>query len=119
MTQKDLHDLYHLSVLANIQSILAPRGVLFWPLIVPDEGVGTAYSTKPLSAVDHHNHLGAWLESSLSWDYHINYICAKANKGLRLIRRTFGFNNSEGVSTAYKTLVRPILNMVVRSGMRI
>ena len=66
-------------------------------------------SDKPLSAVDHHKHLGVWLESSLSWDYHINYICAKANKVLGLIRRTFGPNNCEGVSTAYKTLVRPIL----------
>ena len=66
-------------------------------------------SDKPLSVVDHHKHLGFWLESSLSWDYHINYICAKANKVLGLIRRTFGPNNSEGVSTAYKTLVRPIL----------
>ena len=61
------------------------------------------------SAVDHHKHLGVWLESSLSWDYHINYICAKANEVLGLIRRTFGSNNPEGVSTAYKTLVRPIL----------
>ena len=66
-------------------------------------------SGKPLSAVDHHKHLGVWLESSLSWDYHINYICAKANKVLGLIRRIFGPNNSEGFSTAYKTLVRPIL----------
>ena len=66
-------------------------------------------SDKPLSAVDHHKHLGVWLESSLSWDYHINYICAKANKVLGLIRRTFGSHNPEGVTTAYKTLVRPIL----------
>ena len=66
-------------------------------------------SDKPLSAVDHQKHLGVWLESSLSWDYHINDICTKANKVLGLIRRTFGPNNSEGVSTAYKTLVRPIL----------
>ena len=28
---------------------------------------------------------------------------------LKLIRRTFGPNNFEGVSTAYKTLIRPIL----------
>ena len=45
----------------------------------------------------------------ISNGYHLNYICAKANKVLSLIRRTFGPNNSEGVSTAYKTLVRPIL----------
>ena len=35
--------------------------------------------------------------------------CAKANKVLGLARRALGPNNSEGVSTAYKTLVRPIL----------
>ena len=45
----------------------------------------------------------------ISNGYHLNYICAKANKVLSLIRRTFGPNNSEGVSTAYKTLVHPIL----------
>ena len=60
-------------------------------------------SDKPLTAVNHHKHVDIWLESSLSWDYHINYFCAKANKVLDLIRRTFGPNNSEGVSTAYKT----------------
>ena len=64
-------------------------------------------SDRLLSAVDHHKHLGVWLESFLS--YHINYICAKANKVLGLKRRTFGPNNSEGVSTAYKNLVRSIL----------
>ena len=43
--------------------------------------------------------------SSLSWDYHANYICDKANiKVLGLILRTFGANNSEEVSA-----VRPIL----------
>ena len=66
-------------------------------------------SDKPLSAVDHQEYLGVWLESFLSWDYHLNYICDKANKVLGLIRRTFGSNNPEGVSTAYKTLVHPIL----------
>ena len=72
--------------------------------------MSTGSLTNPYqSAVDHHKHLGVWLESSLSWDYHINYMCAKANKVLGLIRRTFGSNNPEGVSTAYKTLVRPIL----------
>ena len=34
---------------------------------------------------------------------------SQANKVLGLIRRTFGSHNPEGVSTAYKTLVRPIL----------
>ena len=32
-----------------------------------------------LSAVDKHKHLGIWIESSLRWDAHINYIVGKAN----------------------------------------
>ena len=43
-----------------------------------------------LPAVKHHKHLGIWLDSSLSWDYHINSIYGKANRILGLIRRTFG-----------------------------
>ena len=33
-------------------------------------------SGESLSAVDHHKHLGVWLEPSLSWDYHYRkYLC--------------------------------------------
>ena len=60
-----------------------------------------------LPEVDHHKHLGLWLESSLSWDYHINSICAKANKVLGLIKRTFGYSNKTGIKTAFKALVIP------------
>ena len=42
-----------------------------------------------LSAVDKHKHLGIWIESSLRWDPHINFIVGKANRVLGLIRRTF------------------------------
>ena len=49
------------------------------------------------------------MESSLSWDHHISSICAKANMVLGLIRRTFGSSNTVGIATAFKALVRPIL----------
>ena len=62
-----------------------------------------------LPEVNHHKHLGLWLESSLSWNYHINSICAKANKVLGLIKRTFGYSNKTGIKTAFKALVIPIL----------
>ena len=32
-----------------------------------------------MSAVDKHKHLGIWIESSLRWEAHINYIVGKAN----------------------------------------
>ena len=62
-----------------------------------------------LPAVDNHKHLGVWLESSLSWDYHIKSICAKANKILGLIRRAFGYSNKIGLKIAFRTLLRTIL----------
>ena len=62
-----------------------------------------------LPEMDHNKHLGLWLESSLSWDYHINSICAKANKVLGLIKRTFGYSNKTDIKTAFKVLVIPIL----------
>ena len=49
------------------------------------------------------------MESSLSWDHHISSICAKANMVLGLIRRPFGSSNAVGIATAFKALVRPIL----------
>ena len=50
-----------------------------------------------LSAVDKHKHLGFWIESSLRWDAHINYIVGKANRVLGLIRRIFGVLNPSSV----------------------
>ena len=62
-----------------------------------------------LESVDHHKHLGVWLQSSLTWEYQISSICGKANRVLGLIRRTFGYKNPAGVEIAFKSLVRPIL----------
>ena len=59
--------------------------------------------------MDHHKHLGLWLESPLSRDYHINSICTKANKVLDLIKRTFDYSNKTGIKTVFKALVIPIL----------
>ena len=62
-----------------------------------------------LSDVDKHKYLGIWIESSLRWDAHINYIIGKANRVLGLIRRTFGPKDPVAIKTAFNALVRPIL----------
>ena len=49
------------------------------------------------------------IESSLRWDSHINFIIGKANRVLRLIRRTFGSKDPVAIKTAFNALVRPIL----------
>ena len=66
----------------------------------------------PLKTVEKHRHLGVWLQSSLSWEYHISSICGKANRVLGLIRRTFGYKNPDGVEIAFKSLVRPALEVL-------
>ena len=43
--------------------------------------------------------------------YHISSICAKANKVLRLVMRTFGSSNAVGMATGFKELVRLILKV--------
>ena len=73
--------------------------------------IGYEYSldNTPLESLHKHKHLGVWLQSSLSWEHQVSYICGKANRVLGLIRRTFGYENPEGVEIAFKSLVRPIL----------
>ena len=62
-----------------------------------------------ISKADVHKHLGIWLDSTLSWDSHIDNICAKANRVLGLIRRTFGTKNKKGIEVAFQALVLPSL----------
>ena len=56
-----------------------------------------------------HKHLGIWLEETLSWDNHINNICAKASCVPGLIKRTFTTKNRQGIDIAFKVLVIPVL----------
>ena len=56
--------------------------------------------SKKLEVVNYHKHLGVTISETLSWDYHINSICAKA-------RRIMGFKSPAAVEVAFKTLVRP------------
>ena len=46
---------------------------------------------------------------NLSWDKHINTICAKANKTLGFLRRNLKISATQLKATAYKAIVRPIL----------
>ena len=75
---------------------------------------------QPLNSNYHlHNHqlevvtsakyLGVAITNDLSWDKHVNSICAKANKTLGFLRRNLKISSSQLKDTAYKALVRPIL----------
>ena len=62
-----------------------------------------------LERVDSATYLGVNLSSDLTWAAHINKTCHKANKHLAFIRRNLPINSSHVKETAYKGLVRPIL----------
>ena len=56
-----------------------------------------------------HSYLGVLLSSSMSFSPHINNIVVKASKMLNFIRRNLSKCSKEVKSTAYLSLVRPIL----------
>lgn len=62
-----------------------------------------------LERVDSVKYLGVTITRSLKWDVHINNVCARAFKQLGFLRRKLATAPTSVKLTAYKTLVRPIL----------
>ena len=62
-----------------------------------------------LENVDNIKYLGVTITTDLKWNMHISNICTKANRTLGFLRRTL-FSCPQNVKeTAYKGMVRPIL----------
>ena len=62
-----------------------------------------------LENVDSIRYLGVTITNDLKWNTHISNICTKANRTLGILRRTL-FSCPQNVKeTAYKGMVRPIL----------
>jgi hypothetical protein len=62
-----------------------------------------------LEKVDSATYLGVELQSNLTWSNHITKTAMKANRQLAFIRRNIKITNTKLKETAYKGLVRPIL----------
>ena len=54
-------------------------------------------------------YLGVTIQSNMQWDFHIDSISKKASKTLGFVRRNLKICNKKTKETAYKALVRPIL----------
>ena len=61
---------------------------------------------KVISSTDQHTYLGITLHETMQWSHHIDIVCNKASKALR---RILSECSTEVKSTAYLTLVRPIM----------
>ena len=61
-----------------------------------------------ITNVDRHKHVGVWLDSSLSWSYHINEIVNNASTKLNLLNY-FKFKSSrKTLESMYFTFIRPL-----------
>ena len=69
-----------------------------------------AVDGKAITSTDKHLYLGITLHKTMQWSHHIvDVICKKASKVLNFIRRNLSKCSTEVKSTAYLTLVRPIM----------
>ena len=59
--------------------------------------------------VDNTKYLGVTIQSNFKWNGHIENTYKKANKTLGFLRRNLKIGNKKTKATAYKTLIRPIL----------
>lgn len=66
-------------------------------------------NNTPLEEVSSTKYLGITITSDLKWDKHITSICHKANNTLAFLRRNLRINSPDLKSTAYKALVRPLV----------
>ena len=63
----------------------------------------------PLETVNSTKYLGVTITPDLKWNEHINNVCHKANNTLAFLRRNLRINHPTLKATAYKALVRPLV----------
>ena len=68
-----------------------------------------SFCGQTLTEVTSHPYLGVEIVNRLKWDIHINNTIKKASKILGFLRRNLWFCDRKVKTTAYETLVRPIL----------
>lgn len=67
------------------------------------------FCDEELSSVDTHPYLGLHLSNTLKWNLHTKEVCNKAQRVQNVIRRNLWGCSKEVKATAYKSMVRPIL----------
>ena len=75
-----------------------------------------SFEGKVLDNVEKIKHLGITITNDLKWNTHVSHVCTKANRTLGFLRRNLAACPRDVKESAYKGLVRPILEYVVQFG---
>ena len=82
------------------------------------KNINASYSLEgtALENVEKIKYLGVTITNDLKWNTHVSNICTKANRTLGFLRRNLAACLLDVKESAYKGLVRPILEYVVQFG---
>ena len=80
--------------------------------------INASYSLEGtvLENVEKIKYLGVTITNDLKWNTHVSNVCTKANRTLGFLRRNLAACPRDVKESAYKGLVRPILEYVVQFG---
>ena len=67
---------------------------------------------QTLGTVSSSKYQGLTIQSNIGWDRHIDSMCAKANRMLGYLRRNLKIGSRKVKESAYKAMIRPILEYV-------
>lgn len=70
-------------------------------------------SYHPLRKKDHIKYLGAMIDKSLSWKYHISYICSRVSHNICIISKLRHYLSIHQLKQIYYNLIYPYLSYAV------
>ena len=70
-------------------------------------------SCHSLEQKDHIKYLGVMIDSSLSWKYHISYVCAKLSRNIGIISKLRYYLSVNQLKQIYYNLIYPYISYAI------
>ena len=70
-------------------------------------------SSHSLERKDHIKYLGVMIDSSLSWKYHISYVCAKLSRNIGIISKSRYYLSVNQLKQIYYNLIYPYISYAI------
>lgn len=77
---------------------------------VKDTDIDIYLLNQKLKDVDSYKYLGVYVDSNLSWEYHLKYICQRVYPKLRMLNRISNFLSKDILLLIYKQTILPIMD---------